>query len=99
MTTVRAVIRWLESHPGLVTLDKGLAKCGIVSFLSIGEEPVVTRQRLAAAGIHVSVSPRASTLLDMQERDIDDLVRASVHYYNTEDEIERLVEVAAARER
>ena len=87
----------LESHPGLVVLDKGLAKCGIVTFLCIGEEPVETRRRLAAAGIHVSVSPRTSTRLDMDERDIDDLVRASVHYYNTEDEIERLVEVAAQR--
>ncbi len=87
----------LEASPRLLVLDKGLAKCGIVTFVHIGEEPAETRRRLSAAGINVSVSPRASTRLDMEERDLDDVVRASVHYYNTESEIERLAQVAEDR--
>jgi cysteine desulfurase / selenocysteine lyase len=89
----------LEAHPELVVLDKGLARCGIVTFIHLGEEPAETQRRLAAAGVNVSVSSRASTRLDMEARDIHDLVRASVHYYNTDAEIDRLAEVAAVRPR
>ena len=35
---------------------------------------------------------RSSTLLDSRARALPDLVRASVHYYNTGEELERLVE-------
>ena len=42
--------------------------------------------------INVSVVTRNSARFDMEERKLPDLVRASVHYFNTEREIERLVE-------
>jgi selenocysteine lyase/cysteine desulfurase len=35
------------------------------------------------------VSSPASTLLDATARRLPDVLRASVHYYNTEDEVER----------
>jgi len=39
--------------------------------------------------------PTSSTLLDMQEREITSIVRASVHYYNTEEEVKRFAEAVA----
>jgi cysteine desulfurase / selenocysteine lyase len=39
--------------------------------------------------MNVSVSRLPSTRLDMEARGLQDLVRASVHYYNTEEEIAR----------
>jgi selenocysteine lyase/cysteine desulfurase len=41
--------------------------------------------------INVSVSPQSSTRLDAEARALPDLVRASVHYYNTETEIDRFI--------
>ena len=52
-------------------------------------------RRLAERGINVRVSPRFGTRLDKRLSALDDLVRASVHYYNTEDEIERFCAVLA----
>ena len=48
---------------------------------------------LAENGVNVSVSGRSSTRLDMTERGIESLVRASVHYYNTEEELERVCDL------
>ena len=38
----------------------------------------------------VTVSPARGTLLDMRARGLSEVVRASVHYYNTDEEIDRL---------
>ncbi|MDW7761220.1 MAG: hypothetical protein SCM96_11370 [Acidobacteriota bacterium] len=47
--------------------------------------------------MNVSVVKSSSALLDMEPRGLKELVRASVHYYNTEDEIERFCrELASA---
>jgi cysteine desulfurase/selenocysteine lyase len=47
------------------------------------------RRRLAEQRINVSTSTQYSTRLDMEDRGISKLVRASVHYYNSEQEIEQ----------
>lgn len=44
---------------------------------------------LASKAINVAASTLSGTRIDMENRSLSDLVRASVHYYNTEDEIAR----------
>ncbi len=51
---------------------------------------------LGARGINVSTSTLSSTRLDMAARGLSDLVRASVHYYNAEDEVARFTQELAA---
>ena len=51
---------------------------------------------LQANGIAVRTIERSSTRIDMERRGLDELVRASVHYYNTEAELERLCAVLRA---
>ena len=77
--------------------DPGARRCGIVTFRVAGEEPQATAARLSAAGINVSVSPALAARIDFAARGLDAVVRASVHYYNTEDEIARVVEEVAGR--
>jgi len=72
--------------------DLGLHKCGIVAFTVDGQNPQGVCDQLAKQKINVSVSRAASTRIDMEARGLASIIRASVHYYNTEDEIELFCE-------
>ncbi len=76
--------------------DLGLRKCGIVSFTVEGVESAAVQRSLAQRAVNVSVSPGHYTRFDMEARGLPDLVRASVHYYNSEDEVDALVEAVSA---
>jgi cysteine desulfurase/selenocysteine lyase len=80
----------LAALPGLTLRDIGAQQCGIVTFTIDGIEPLEIKQRLAAEQINVSHSMITSTRLDMEDRNLTSVVRASVHYYNSEEEVERL---------
>lgn len=79
----------LSPLPGVIVHDRGVNQCGIVTFTVEGLDPVEIQQRLEQQRINVSVAVRNSTLLDLSTRNLDSMIRASVHYYNTEEEIER----------
>jgi cysteine desulfurase/selenocysteine lyase len=79
----------LEALPGVTLHDLGRERCGIVSFSVEGQEPEAVRRALAERRINVSVSTQNSTRLDMEARGLRELVRASVHYYNSAEEVER----------
>jgi cysteine desulfurase / selenocysteine lyase len=83
---LRAALRAL---PGVMVHDLGQVQCGIVSFTAAGHDARAVRAALHAQQINVTTSSVFSTRLDMAERGLSMLVRASVHYYNTAAEIER----------
>ena len=76
--------------------DLGHTKSGIVSFTVDGRAPEAVRDRLAAQDIIVTVSYRSSTLLDMSNRSLDAVVRASPHCFVSRSDLDRFV-VALAR--
>jgi selenocysteine lyase/cysteine desulfurase len=81
--------------PGVTVRDQGATKGAIVTFTA--PRPARELQAsLAAAGVNVSIMTTHSARLDLGPRGIDEMVRASVHYFNTEEEIERLVATVAA---
>jgi cysteine desulfurase / selenocysteine lyase len=88
--------RQLSRMAGVTVRDAGVERCGLVSFTVAGREADDIQRRLAQAHINVSVSRVSSTRLDMEARGLPDLVRASVHYYNTAEEISRFCRVLAA---
>jgi selenocysteine lyase/cysteine desulfurase len=85
----------LAAVPGVTVRDLGTVRGGIVSFTVRGVEAAAVKTALRAASINVHVSPARGTLLDMRARGLHELVRASVHYYNTEAELDRLADEVA----
>lgn len=69
--------------------DLGKNKCGIVTFSHQSMQPDVIQAKLLQQKINVSISLQEYARLDMVNRNLPAIVRASVHYYNTEDEVDR----------
>jgi cysteine desulfurase / selenocysteine lyase len=78
----------LRELDGIVVHDQGNDLCGIVTFSVSGLPAAAIRTKLAAKNINVHIGFARSTLYYMDRKGLDGIVRASVHYYNTEEEIE-----------
>ncbi|HEX7102571.1 MAG TPA: aminotransferase class V-fold PLP-dependent enzyme, partial [Nitrolancea sp.] len=85
----------IDAIPGCQVHDLGATRCGIVSFSIEGHDPQDVMERMAEHRINVRTSTVFSTRFDMTARGIDHLVRASVHYYNTEEELDQTAELLA----
>ena len=86
----------LSPLPGVIVRDRGVTQCGIVTFSVEDKNPDEIVSTLSKDNINVSVTRRNSTLFDMDARGLDSLVRASVHYYNSEEEVERFCRTVEA---
>lgn len=86
----------LSAIKGVTVTDIGHQKCGITTFIKDGVSPTEIKNQLSAQNMNVSVSNKSSTRIDMTRRGFSELVRASVHYYNDETEIQRLCEAVDA---
>ena len=86
----------LETIPEVTVRDTGSDRCAIVTFTHADLGADAIRDRLAEQGFVVGTSTVLSTRLDMEQRSLDAVVRSPVHYYNTEEEIDRLAAAVAA---
>lgn len=82
----------LAELPGVTVRDKGRVKGGIVTFTVDGHDPDVLQQELMKSNIQLSVARSGTSWLDFPERDIDTVLRASVHYFLLEEDIDQLIE-------
>ena len=71
--------------------DKGAQRCGIVTFSVEGIEAVDVEAQLRAHGFNTSTSTPGHARYDLAARGLGPIVRASVHYYNTTEEIDAFV--------
>lgn len=87
----------LTDIPGIDVQDLGTRKSGIVTFTKDGVAPQDIFKALKAQKMNVSVALTTSARLDMVPRGLTEgLTRASVHYYNTEDEVSRFAAAVGA---
>ncbi|NKZ06998.1 aminotransferase class V-fold PLP-dependent enzyme [Actinomadura latina] len=81
----------LAGRPGVTVLDKGARPSGIVTFTVDGHDPAAIKGAAREHGVNINVTYPLSHGYDPHARPA--AVRASVHYYNTEEELERLLSV------
>jgi cysteine desulfurase/selenocysteine lyase len=85
----------LEKLPLVSLHDISEVKSGLVSFTVEGFSAGEVKAYLAQHSINISWNDVSNTYLDMTSRGLKEVARASVHYYNTEKEIDRFVETLA----
>lgn len=85
----------LDDLPGVTTHDLGEHRCAIVTAKVDGLSATEVAAGLARQRINVTTTDPEHTQFDTEHRGVHPLVRLSPHYYNTEAELDRTVEVMA----
>lgn len=83
----------ISNIQGCKVHDLGEKKCAIVTFTKQGLKATDIKARLAVDRINTSISSSDYARLDFEHRGLTEIVRASPHYYNTEEEIVHLLDV------
>ncbi|MGI9319361.1 MAG: aminotransferase class V-fold PLP-dependent enzyme [bacterium] len=78
----------LSEIDGVQLTDQGQVKCGIVTFAVAQQDAYQIKSELHKRKINVSVSDGSGNLVSFQQRGIEQVVRSSVHYFNTIEEID-----------
>jgi len=94
LETIENRVKWLgkrlrfilAEYCKLPVHDIGAEQCGIVTFSTPDRTALQVQADLAKHRINVSVATPAGALLDARRRQLPDMIRASVHYYNTEED-------------
>jgi cysteine desulfurase/selenocysteine lyase len=82
----------LREIDGVTLLDRGAVLAATVTFTVDGFSPGEVQRRLEERAVNVSTMDASSAQLDYGPRGIDEAVRSSVHYYNDDSDLDRLVE-------
>lgn len=83
----------LRAIPGVTVHDRGERQCGIVTFSAAGHDAPEVAATLKRHRINVTQAEPAAARYDFETRGLPPLVRASVHYYNTPEELDALCRV------
>jgi selenocysteine lyase/cysteine desulfurase len=80
----------LRRQPEITLVDRGERPSGIVVFTHQRHPAQTVVARLREAGVNTWVTRPSASRFDAASRAVEQAVRASVHYYNTEDEVDTL---------
>jgi selenocysteine lyase/cysteine desulfurase len=73
-------------------LDKGKEQASIITLSAPVDDPQWLMTSLREQNINTSISVIAGALIDFRSKGVNWALRISPHYYNTEDEIEILLD-------
>ncbi len=90
-------LRAMLVDAGFAIYDEGLQRCGIVTTASTSEPSDVLLTRLAEHRVNATTTPAGSSRWDVERRNLPVLLRLSVHYTTTDDELDRAVTVLTQR--
>ncbi len=82
----------LAALPGVRVLDRGAERCGIVTAWIANHTPKQVKAHLAKSKINTSFQQLNNAVIDFAEKGVDWALRVSPHYYNTEEDIEILIQ-------
>ncbi len=95
-TLVKHLRQLLAAQAEFTVHEQSEQLSGIVTLSSKSRSAEQLQQRLGEMGINTSLVRAANTQLDIGSVGKPDRLRASLHYYNTEEEIGRFVECLSA---
>jgi cysteine desulfurase / selenocysteine lyase len=81
----------LSLIPHVTLHDTAKQTCGIITFSVNGVAAGTVVDAAAAQQVSINASSATWATLDMHAKGLSQVVRASPHYFNTEDELDRLV--------
>jgi selenocysteine lyase/cysteine desulfurase len=93
VTERAAQLRERLAGAGLTVWDEGVERCGIVTVTHPRLHAEELRRQLAEHHVNATTTPAASSWWDVERRHLPTLLRLSVHYTTTVDELDRAVEV------
>ncbi len=82
----------LAELDGVRVQDKGEELCAIVTVSTDGHHPLDLLRALRKEGVNTSRTGRDSAVFDFDDKRVDQVLRISPHYYNTEEEIVAFVD-------
>src|SRR5437762_4181250 len=83
----------LAGIPGCRVLDRGRTKSAIVTAVFDGWDSQVLVTRLRQSKVNTSATLRRWAWFDMTDKGVEDAVRISPHYYNTDEEVDRFIDI------
>ena len=103
LEAIREAVRLRADHlrdrmvtvPGVRLRDLGVDRSGLVSFTYDGWSGTKLRDALAPHAVNIGFNGRNYTPLDMAARGLNEIIRASVSYFTTEEEVEKFVAILA----
>ena len=85
----------LQGVAGIRVLDRGPRLCAIVTAQVSGHAPSALVEVLRSRAINTSAVDRSSAVLDFDDKGVEGALRLSPHYYNTEREVDLVIETLA----